>query len=51
MVAFPLFVAFAWRLPRRWTGLVVALMACSQAALLYAVLEPAWRPLAQPLLP
>ncbi len=51
MVAFPLFVAFAWKLPRRWTGPVVALMACSQAALLVAVLEPAWHPVAQPLVP
>ena len=51
MVAFPLFVAFAWKLPRRWTGLVVAVMACSQAALLFAVLGPAWHAVSQPLYP
>ena len=51
MVAFPLFVAFAWRLPRRWTALVVFVMACTQAALLVAVLEPAWHQVAQPLVP
>jgi hypothetical protein len=51
MVAFPLFVAFAWKLPRRWTGIVVALMACSQAALLFAVLGPAWHAVYQPLYP
>ena len=51
MVAFPLFVACAWKLPRRWTALVVFVMACTQAALLVAVLEPAWHQVVQPLVP
>jgi hypothetical protein len=51
MVAFPLYVAFAWRLPRRWTGPVVAAMACAQAALLVAVLSPTWHLVVNPIVP
>ena len=41
MAAFPLFVAFAWKLPRSMEGAVVGLLACLQGALLVAVLQPA----------
>jgi len=50
-VAFPLFAAFAWKLPRRITGLVAALMLCMQAALLLAVLTIAVHPVLVPLVP
>jgi hypothetical protein len=42
MVAFPLFVAFGWKL-RRWTVPVAGLMVCAQAALFVAVLSSTWR--------
>ena len=40
MAAFPLFVAFAWKLPRTMESALVGLMACLQGALLIAVLQP-----------
>ncbi len=51
MVAFPLFVAFAWKIPARLTGLVVGVMACLQGALLVAVLMVAVHPVLVPLVP
>jgi Dolichyl-phosphate-mannose-protein mannosyltransferase len=51
MAAFPLFVAFAWKLPRSWEGAVVGVMACLQGALLVAMLSAAVHPMAAPLLP
>ncbi len=51
MAAFPLFVAFAWKLPRSMEGAVVGVMACLQGALLVAVLSSAVHPMATPLLP
>jgi len=51
MVAFPLFVAFAWKIPARVTGVVVGVMACLQGALLVAVLMVAVHPVAVPLVP
>jgi hypothetical protein len=51
MAAFPLFVAFAWKLPRSMEGAVVGVMACLQGALLVAVLSSALHPMAAPLLP
>ena len=48
MAAFPLFVAFAWVLPRKVDAVVVGVMACLQGALLIAVLSvavhPVWCP-------
>jgi hypothetical protein len=41
MAAFPLFAAFAWKLPRSMESAVVGLLACGQAALLIAVLSSA----------
>jgi hypothetical protein len=40
MAAFPLFVAFAWKLPRTMEGGLVGVLACLQGALLIAVLQP-----------
>ncbi len=51
MAAFPLFVAFAWKLPRSMEGAVVGVMACLQGALLVAVLSSAVHPMMAPLLP
>ncbi len=51
MAAFPLFVAFAWKIPARLTGLVVGVMACLQGALLVAVLMVAVHPVLVPLVP
>jgi hypothetical protein len=51
MAAFPLFAAIAWKLPARIVGVVAALMACMQAALLVAVLTIALHPMALPLVP
>jgi hypothetical protein len=51
MAAFPLFVAFAWKLPRSMEGAVVGLMACLQGALLVAVLSSTVHPTFVPLLP
>ena len=51
MAAFPLFVAFAWKLPRSMEGAVVGVMACLQGALLVAVLSSAVHPIMAPLLP
>ncbi len=51
MAAFPLFVAFAWKLPRSMEGAVIGVMACLQGALLVAVLSSAVHPMAAPLLP
>jgi len=51
MAAFPLFVAFAWALPRRMDAAVVGVMACLQGALLIAVLSIAVHPVLVPLVP
>ena len=51
MAAFPLFVAFAWKLPRSMVGAVVGLMACLQCALLVATLTAIVHPLVVPLIP
>ena len=51
MAAFPLFVAFAWKLPRSMESAVVGVLACLQAALLIAVLSSAVHPSALPLPP
>jgi hypothetical protein len=51
MVAFPLFVAFAWNIPTRLTGAVVGVMALVQGALLIAVLMVAVHPVLVPLVP
>jgi hypothetical protein len=51
MAAFPLVVAFAWKLPRSMEGAVVGVMACLQGALLVAVLSSAVHPMMTPLLP
>ena len=51
MAAFPLFVAFAWKLPRSMESAVVGVLACLQAALLIAVLSSAVHPSAIPFLP
>jgi hypothetical protein len=51
MAAFPLFVAFAWKLPRSMESAVVGVLGCLQAALLIAVLSSAVHPSALPLLP
>ncbi len=51
MAAFPLFAAFAWKLPRSVEGAVVGLMACLQGALMVVMLSSAVHPLAIPLLP
>jgi hypothetical protein len=51
MAAFPLFVAFAWKLPRSMEGAVVGVMACLQGALLVAVLSSAVHPMVVPLIP
>ena len=40
MAAFPLFVAFAWKLPRTMQSALVGVMACLQGALFIAVLQP-----------
>jgi hypothetical protein len=51
MVAFPLFVAFAWYLPRRAVGVAAALMLGMQACLLLATLTIAVHPVLVPLVP
>ena len=51
MAAFPLFVAFAWKLPRSMEGAVVALMACLQGALMVVMITSVVHPVAIPLLP
>jgi hypothetical protein len=51
MVAFPLFVAFAWKLPRSMEGAVVGLMACLQGALLICVLGATVHPMTVPIIP
>ena len=51
MAAFPLFVAFAWKLPRSMEGAVVGVMACLQGALLVAVISSAVHPMAAPIVP
>ena len=51
MAAFPLFVAFAWKIPARLTGAVVGVMAFVQGALLVAVLMVAVHPVLVPLVP
>jgi hypothetical protein len=51
MAAFPLFVAFAWALPRKSDVPLVAVMACLQGALLIAVLSVAVHPVLVPLVP
>jgi hypothetical protein len=50
MAAFPLFVAFAWKLPRSMESAVVGVLACLQAALLIGVLSSAVHPSALSLL-
>jgi hypothetical protein len=44
MAAFPLFVAFAWKLPRSVESAVVGVLACLQGALLIGVLSSAMHP-------
>ena len=44
MAAFPLFVGFAWKLPRSMDAPVVGLLACLQGALLIGVLSSATHP-------
>jgi len=51
MAAFPLFAAFAWKLPSRIVGVVAVLMLCTQAVLLVPVLTTAVHPSAVPLVP
>jgi hypothetical protein len=51
MAAFPLFVAFAWKLPRSMDAATVGLMACLQGALFFAVLTATVHPLHIPILP
>ncbi len=51
MAAFPLFVAFAWALPRKLDAAVVGVMACLQGALLIAVVSIAVHPVLVPLVP
>ena len=51
MAAFPLFVAFAWKLPRSTEGAVVGLMACLQGALMVVMITAAVHPVDIPLLP
>ena len=51
MAAFPLFVAFAWKLPRSMEGAVVGVLACLQGVLFVAVLTSAVHPLPIPFLP
>jgi len=51
MAAFPLFAAFAWKLPSRIVAVVAALLLCTQAALLVPVLTTAVHPAAVPLVP
>ena len=50
MAAFPLFVAFAWKLPRSVESAVVGVLACLQGALLIGVLSSAVHPSAVSLL-
>jgi hypothetical protein len=50
MAAFPLFVAFAWKLPRPLEGAVVGVLACLQGALLIGVLGSVAHPSALTLL-
>ena len=38
MAAFPLFVAYAWKIKPTWDGAVVGTMACAQGALTMIVL-------------
>ncbi len=51
MAAFPLFVAFAWKLPRSMEAAAVGVMACLEGALFFAVLTSAVHPLHIPILP
>ena len=51
MAAFPLFVAFAWKLPRTMEAAAVGIMACLQGALFFAVLTSVVHPLHIPMLP
>ena len=51
MAAFPLFVAFAWKLPRAMEGAVVGVLACLQGALLVAVLGSAVHPMVTSIVP
>jgi hypothetical protein len=51
MAAFPLFVAFAWVLPRKMDAVAVGVMACLQGALMIAVLSVAVHPMLVPLVP
>ena len=51
MVAFPLFAAFAWKLPARIVGVVAVLMVCMQATLLVAAVSVAFHPVAVPFVP
>jgi len=51
MAAFPLFVAFAWKIPARSQRVVAAVMACFQVALVTAVLSVAVHPVAVPIVP
>jgi hypothetical protein len=50
MAAFPLFVAFAWKLPRSMEAAVVGVLAFLQCALLLAVLSSVMHPSATSLL-
>jgi hypothetical protein len=50
MAAFPLFVAFAWKLPRSLDAAVVGVLACLQGALLIGVLSSVSHPSALTLL-
>ena len=50
MAAFPLFVAFAWKLPRSLEGAVVGVLAFLQGALLIGVLSSVAHPSALTLL-
>ncbi len=50
MAAFPLFAAFAWKLPRSMEGAVVGVLACLQGALLIGVLSSVTHPSALTLL-
>ena len=51
MAAFPLFVAFAWKMPTRLHRVAAGVMACLQVTLVVAVLTVALHPVAVPMVP
>ena len=51
MAAFPLFVAFAWKIPARLHRVAAGVMVCLQCALVVAVLTVAVHPVAVPIVP